>query len=175
MSDNLDLDGVTVEPGLSDTEAKLANELQNDFAELRSTIVDDVVQSTREDLKAAMKPNRTRLAQIAPKGDATEERKLNPSVRISPREEMRYRLLSEREREFRNPYDDHYIAMWLRGMATQSQGGGRLMREAHDKLEVKYGRADLLEGAPDADSGLGDGTGAHLLPAAVLQFDRSRT
>ena len=163
MSEQIDLEGVTVDPDLTETEEQVLTELEGDYKKLRSTIVEDVVATTREDLQEAMKPNRKRLAQIA---KPVERKPLEPTVRISPREEMRYQLLPEAQRKIRNPFDDHYIAMWIRGMATQSQGGGALMREAHDQLGKKYGhsRADLLEGAPAADSGLGDGTGAHLLP-----------
>lgn len=93
-----------------------------------------------------------------------------------------YARMSSALQFWRSDESDHWMANWLRGMAGTKIGleprrAHELKAEAAGKLEEIYGRATGLEGVPDSDGGVADGTVGDLIPVPLLnvvQIERDR-
>ncbi len=73
----------------------------------------------------------------------------------------------EELRACRNPKMDELAKMWAQCVASRNAGGREILfKEMNDRYldQMGYGRAPLLEGAPNADSGFAAGSGGELLP-----------
>jgi HK97 family phage major capsid protein len=77
-----------------------------------------------------------------------------------------YGQLSADEREWRSPDADHWYKHWLVAFLHKNRES---MFRADAELEKIFGRAEILEGAPDTGGGIGAGTGADLLPHPLGQ------
>jgi HK97 family phage major capsid protein len=88
-----------------------------------------------------------------------------------------YERLPEAEQRYRNPRTDELCRTYIQALSSRNtELAIRACREADDYY-MGHTRAALLEGAPNADSGLGDGSGAGLIPlplAGVIVLARNK-
>lgn len=145
----------------NDAATQLLAELEGGVQKIREKTLADFRAAFGAQLAEALTPDRSDVEAIAPNGGpAPRKRERASGIRVTPSEELLYRTLPTAEREFRKPETDHWIAEWLRGMATKDHA--RFGR-ANDEL-FALERADTLEGTTTAGSGLSGGTGGALIP-----------
>ena len=147
--------------------------------------------SALERFAEALEGQRSRTAPIPPKQEQEQSREQKPESRgdtvtarharvigdatapLYQRAERRHQRDQEQREEFRaarNPKMDSLTKRWAEATANGDTGTRiRVAAELNDVYldQLGYGRherAILLEGAPNADSGFADGTGAELLP-----------
>lgn len=143
--------------------------LEEALKEFEDTAQTRILDRVRKVIKSAKAPKRERVP--APDAPPEKEEWFRHGDVRDPTTPL-YRSLPEAVREIRNPEVDHYIARFMRAVARKDWA---LINEASDKAEDAYlrhagQRASTLYGTPDTTSGIGDGTGAPIVPLPLANL-----